>query len=191
MNKPLLIVLEGVDGTGKTTLAKRLAASLEGLYLYNPQPPFTNIRKEIEATENFTTRFFYYLAANIAAQALIEKTLAEGKSVVVDRYIYSTFLMHQHLGVDTSFINMSELPIRWPDLGIVLTTEQEIRGQRLAKSREGTTSYDENIESRKAMLDKVQNGYKRFCELNEINTSYLTLDQAFERIIGLIVLSTA
>lgn len=43
-----LIVVEGIDGTGKTTLARSLQESLGFRYLYLPQPPFSLVCKEVE-----------------------------------------------------------------------------------------------------------------------------------------------
>lgn len=178
MREPIVVVVEGVDGVGKTTLAKRIAEEFRFFYLYTPQPPLASIRKEIEALRSYRSRFFYYLASNITVQDLIEEKLESGISVVIDRYVYSTFIMHKHLGVDVSCVEMEQLPIRWPDIGILLTADTAIRESRKEKRGE-MVRHDTPIEQLSFVLDKAQDGYRAFSELQEINTNSLSQDQVF------------
>lgn len=110
-NLPKLVVVEGVDSVGKTTLARRLEAELGYSYLYTPQAPLSTIRGMVEEMGDINTRFFYYLSAVVAVQPQLKEMLASGKRVVIDRYIYSTMAMHSVLGASVESVSMRDLPI--------------------------------------------------------------------------------
>jgi thymidylate kinase len=185
MKNAIVVVVEGVDNAGKTTLSKRIAEELGFFYLYTPQPPLASVRKEVELLRSYRTRFFYYLASVIAVQDMMEEKLANGTSIVIDRYIYSTFIMHEHLGVDVSCVDMMRLPIRFPNVGILLTVDTDIREER--RERRGEfIKHDTPIEQLTSVLDKAQVGYRSFTELHEIDTSLLTMEQVFNAAVSLI-----
>lgn len=185
MKEPIVIVVEGVDGVGKTTLAKRIADEFKFFYLYTPQPPLASIRREIEALRSYRSRFFYYLASIIAVQDMIDEKLEKGISVIIDRYVYSTFIMHKYLGVNVSCVEMEQLPIRWPDIGILLTADTAIRESR-RNTRGEIIRHDTPIEQLSFVLDKAQDGYRMFPGLHEIDTNLLSVDQVFGAAFALI-----
>ena len=152
---PMILVIEGVDCVGKTTLAKAIASKLGFRYLYTPQPPLSAIRKEVESLDDPNTRFFYYLASVIAVQRTLRADLAVGRSVVVDRYIHSTLVMHRVLGVDVSCVSIEKLPILWPMVSVLLTATSETRVARRNK-RDGSQDYDQRIEQSTELLDRAQ-----------------------------------
>lgn len=84
MRKPLLIIVNGLPGTGKTTLAKRLAADVElpvfsrdGLYetLYDALGCRSNGQPSLLGSATFT--LLYYITGSV---------LAAGKSVIVEGF---------------------------------------------------------------------------------------------------------
>ncbi len=152
---PMILVIEGVDCVGKTTLAKAIASKLGFRYLYTPQPPLSAIRKEVESLDDPNTRFFYYLASVIAVQRTLRADLDVGRSVVVDRYIHSTLVMHRVLGVDVSCVSIEKLPILWPMVSVLLTATSETRVARRNK-RDGSQDYDQRIEQSTELLDRAQ-----------------------------------
>ena len=155
---PMILVIEGVDCVGKTTLAKAIASKLGFRYLYTPQPPLSAIRKEVESLDDPNTRFFYYLASVIAVQRTLRADLDVGRSVVVDRYIHSTLVMHRVLGVDVSCVSVEKLPILWPMVSVLLTATSETRAARRDK-RDGSQDYDQRIEQSVGLLDRAQKAF--------------------------------
>lgn len=155
---PVILVIEGVDCVGKTILAKSIASKLGFRYLYTPQSPLSVIRKEIESLDDSNTRFFYYLASVIAVQRKIRSDIDLGRSVVIDRYIHSTLVMHRVLGVDVSCVNIEKLPIVWPTISVLLMATSATRSLRREK-RDGSQDYDQRIEQSVGLLDRAQKAF--------------------------------
>ena len=61
-DKHRLIVLDGIDGTGKTTVARKLAAALHAKYLRTPPPDFDAIRPRVDQQASIETRFLFTCA---------------------------------------------------------------------------------------------------------------------------------
>lgn len=173
--QPQLIIVEGVDGTGKTTLGQNIAQCLDGLYLTTPQKPFSQIRQDVEAMREPYLRFLFYLSSILGVQKVINETLKNGQSVVVDRYIYSTVIMHQHLGVDVSCINIDALPIRQADIIILTTATQDTRKERLR----GKKGSDSHIEANHKLLNDAERSFLAIPDLTEIiDTTTLSVEEA-------------
>lgn len=179
-----LVVVVGVDGAGKSTLAKRIADECGYQYLYTPQPPVSDIRKAMEALRDLPTRFCYYLLANVAVQPQLRWMLERGP-VVVDRYIYCTIAVHTALGVDTGWVNLDRFPVIMPDVGILLTACIDVRMKRIT-IRPDSHGTDENIEQQQPMLDRAQDAYRALSGLVEIDTSDMTSDEVFRQAVKLL-----
>lgn len=89
---PLFVVLEGLDGVGKSTLAKRLAKLLGAMEMRTPPPMLAPLRAEIlrcfEDSPMATT--LYYAATVADASRKVARRQAAGRAVVMDRYFLST-----------------------------------------------------------------------------------------------------
>jgi len=93
------ILFEGIDGSGKTTLAKKLAERVMGVYYDSPPECIRDIRKKGIITSD-EIRLQYYLLGNIIASEEI-KSILQTNHVICDRYIYSTMADHSvRLGRD-------------------------------------------------------------------------------------------
>src|SRR4051794_21655867 len=104
MAKNLFIALEGIDGSGKSSQAKLLAAKLEsmGHKVYLTMEPTTGtvgavllniLRKKAEADHSTIALLF---AADRIEHLLnkqdgIMKKLSEGYTVITDRYYFSSY----------------------------------------------------------------------------------------------------
>lgn len=172
MSEPVVIVIEGVDCVGKTTLAQSISSQLEMVYLYTPQAPFSGIRKQIEEMGDMNTRFFYYLSCVLGVQDHIRKTLKKGRSIVIDRYIYSTFAMHKVLGANTQCVSLEDMDIHFGDCRILLSASKSVRSKRLS-SRSDSTVVDGAIEQKQDVLGKAQEEFRNM-SLHEIVTDSLS-----------------
>ena len=87
------IVFEGIDGSGKSSVAKAIAGKLEDTVL-TEEPTKTWLgeavrRSHAEKTDPFTEAFLF-LADRAAHTEAIRRWMADGKTVVCDRYFHST-----------------------------------------------------------------------------------------------------
>ncbi len=181
-SKPIILVVEGVDCVGKTMLAKAIALKYGFQYLYTPQIPLVTIRREIERLNDPNARFFYYLTSVISVQKIIQTALSDGKSLIIDRYIHSTFVMHEMLGVDVSCVNFEKLPIFWPTVSILLTAQSETRNVRKS-GRDGLQDYDEHIEQSTGLLDLAQQAFLSTQQWSLIiETDYLSAEQVESKV---------
>jgi dTMP kinase len=102
MKKGIIVSFEGIDGCGKTTLSQKfynylIKKKYNAVLLH--EPGGTKIGEEIrklllkrDEKLNRYTELFLYIASRIELiEKKIKKYLKEGKIVVLDRYIDSTF----------------------------------------------------------------------------------------------------
>jgi dTMP kinase len=92
LKRPLFIVFEGLDGSGKSTCAALVAKRLEAELMTTPSPDVRRYRDAlVEALgPSQEARQLFYLATVFAASEKVAALLAEGRSVVLDRYFLST-----------------------------------------------------------------------------------------------------
>jgi dTMP kinase len=140
----VIISIEGGEGAGKTTCASRLCSHLnaQGLpWLSLREPGGSRLSEEIRALflhrdMDVMTELLLVLASrarNIGS--IIEPGLAEGKVVVMDRFVDSTLVyqgMVGGVGVDR-VRQIMEITGTWlePDLTVVLDVPPEIALERI------------------------------------------------------------
>ena len=94
----MFIVFEGIDGSGKTTIAKKIAERLEeeGKKVYLTEEPTKTwlgeaVRRGIEEEKNPYTQALLFFADRAEHVKDMKKKLREGYIVISDRYVYSTY----------------------------------------------------------------------------------------------------
>ena len=126
------IVLEGISGSGKTELGKRLAQQISAKYYTTPPTMFSSLRKVVDEKACLGSRFLFYLASIVQASCEISKIL-ETQSVVCDKYILCTLCYHRVYGLDVTVQPATYLQ---PDLIFLIVCDDEVRIKRLHSSRE-------------------------------------------------------
>jgi len=133
--RPMLIAVCGVDGVGKTTVAKEIARRIDFVYLKTPPEKYDPMRPlfDEESVPGFT-RFAFYLGCVFDSAVRIREILATGRGVIADRYLLSLQIYHEVLTQRdlTGFIEMVGFPRA--DLNLVLTASASTAQERL-KSR--------------------------------------------------------
>jgi dTMP kinase len=164
----LLITLEGIDGTGKSTLLLALKESLSDLDpVFTREPGATwvgeSVRRAIAEQIDPITEATLFVADHAAHLAtVVRPALAAGKLVISDRYSDSRFA-YQSVTLD----GVIPEPDRWlramhngwsivPDKTILLVIPVDDALARLS-----TKSGREHFE-RREILEKVQNRYLEF-----------------------------
>lgn len=190
------IVVEGLDGTGKTTQIKILADYIKGKgseveITAEPtaHPTGKLIRKilsgEVKSTPWALASLFLSdrIIHNTDPEDGIEKMLSEGKTVISDRYYYSTFSYQGHeTDLDWAMnMHFSCPEVRRPDLVLFLTMAPEKCIERIRANRpdEAIEIY-ENTES----LTKISRQFDTvFSILNEDeNIVYIDADGTIEEV---------
>jgi len=149
-----LIVLEGIDGVGKTTLALELKKLLQKkghrVILYEEHeskyPGFNSVKNLVKKMPISGSHLFY-LASSVYKSQIIEKLLKK-YWVICDRYVYSSNAYHRAMG---SKLKVSgPLGIVKPDVAFLITINENIRMSRI-KTKRNITKAD-RVPKRKGSL---------------------------------------
>lgn len=131
--QPQIIVIEGLDGTGKTTIAKKLAESLGAVYLRTPLQELLPIRNQIDAALSEAKANVLFYAANVhEVSQRIQEYIQKGRSVIIDRYWLTTQVYGEHANVELPYEQLSSM-LLLPDFTIFLDASDDTRSQRMHK----------------------------------------------------------
>ncbi len=183
-----LIVFEGIDGVGKTTLSKMLVAHLNGqtpdsavrfedLGFINPT---RELRRRCEVTNDLTAAFLTYTVSALFKDKQIRRLLVE-RHVVMDRYVYSALAHHLAYGVDIELLDLDRLPILRPDHAFLLTVEERERRKRL-KARGNLTRGDRRKKTRGSKLEAIELCFMRLVP-NQIDVTHMSPDQTLQLVL--------
>lgn len=166
--KGLLVVLEGIDGSGKTTQARRLLRRLrrrgyKAAFFREPTRGKwgREIKRQAARADSLTPEqelelFVKDRRENVAKNLM--PALAAGKVVVLDRYYFSTIAYQGAKGLDAGRIRrLNEAFAAPPDLVVVLDVDA---GAGLARIR-GRKTRDELFE-REDYLVRVREIFRGF-----------------------------
>lgn len=144
MTTPLYIALEGLEGCGKSTHAKRLGEHLNAVITREPGGTrigslLRGILADVENTDLAPRTEALLMAADRAQHMaeIVQPALDRGQHVVSDRSIYSTLAYQgygRRLGTpDLLSISTWALNGRLPDLVVFISVPTPILNERLAK----------------------------------------------------------
>ncbi len=152
--KGLLIAFEGIDGTGKTTLAQMLKERLEALG--HSVVMFKEPTNETEAGKKIRASYVEGRASpDIELQWFIEDrewnvtsrilpALAENKIVFLDRYFFST-ACYQGVRKNNDWFNILELNRKKfpePDLTIIFDLDVQLAVKRIMRERSNANTFE-------------------------------------------------
>ena len=178
MNTPLFIVFEGLDGSGKTTQAKKLHQWLEQNNtptLLTREPGGTPLAESIrallvqgtpESMTGMTEALLFNAARHEHLEKIIKPALDDGKIVVCDRYFGSTLALQTASGMNEEVLwtlhNIAQKN-KLPDLTIFLTGDVERLIDRANARENGRTETAENRFEEKGMdyHKKVKSGFEK------------------------------
>jgi dTMP kinase len=147
LKKGVLIVLDGIDGTGKTTQAKRLLEALrsrgwDAVYFREPSDSKWGlaIKRKAGVVGSLSPKeeldlFLKDRKENVREN--IKPALAKKKAIVCDRYYFSTIAYQGARGIDPEMIRVqNESFAALPDLVFILDIPPEKGLARIEISRE-------------------------------------------------------
>jgi dTMP kinase len=158
------IIIEGLDGSGKTTQARLLVQRLQNSHnaVYTTEPSSGKVGSFIrdcclyeEKRLDSAVEALLFAADRVEhVKNEVAPALNEGKLVVSDRYVYSSLAYQGSAGLNIDWINaINKLALK-PDLAIFIDIAPEIVLKRLNRKK----SVMETLETQK----KVREIYLKF-----------------------------
>jgi dTMP kinase len=173
--RPRFLVVDGIDGCGKSTQAKRLCRALESegrAPLHLREPGSTRAGERIRAVLlepgvelSPAVELLLFVAARRAMlDELVRPALARGRDVVCERFHAATFA-YQGTAGGLNEEAVLELLLRWanepaPELVLVLELPPEEAARRLAARPEPDRFEARGLEFQR----RVARGFERFVE---------------------------
>lgn len=161
--KGLFVVLEGPDGVGKSSVAKRLLEEVRGVQgipaTLDAEPtrygPFGKlVRERLTGTPAGRLTMLFGMLADRAwhIEEVIKPALAAGGVFICDRYTLSTHVYQGVVeGFPMDFLCMAGWQFPEPDLTILLDAPLEVCQQRMAAAGRSQERYEGNESLAKAV----------------------------------------
>ena len=165
------IVLEGTDGSGKSSLSEWMEKSFSYKKYKSIGGPFADVKSRFDIDKvSIRERFSFLCGEAINNAFIIKEEIKKGNPVLFDRYYYSTLVYCETLepGISSEFKFLFEnLPK--PDLVFFIQTNFETMLKRIA--RRGDLTLIEKKYSNKKDFDILIENYKKF-----IDTELVVID---------------
>lgn len=168
-----LVVFEGIDGVGKSTLAKSVAEELDGRYYKTPPEPYAS-RRAIADQLPPDLRFSFYLESMLYASREVEQLLGQGELVIADRWIWTT--LAYHFALDKNIQERwqgFQWPICKPDLSFLIYLQDHACWiERLRSRNQISSSSDLWLEEKIDLLEQINNLFR------QINPNFILFDSS-------------
>lgn len=140
MARGILIAIEGIDGSGKTTVANAVVRALNNLgyrAVYTREPTSS---KFFEAFDEYIEEFGHDPLIEVLIMAIdrayhvtriVMPLLEHGFIVVTDRYIYSSIAYQSAVGAGVDWIKVVNSFVPMPDIAIYLDVPLDIALNRI------------------------------------------------------------
>ena len=180
--KNVFVVIEGLDGVGKSSVVRELANRMtrEGLTStaqrcptgdYQLAEPY--LRQECDTD----ARYLFYLSGAKHSSDLAAELLTKS-NVIFDRYVYSTLAYHRACGLRVA-VDIESLDLLQPDFKYWLkVTDERVRQSRLSGRPESTPG-DLVPRVPGGLIERIEAELKTF-GLSEIDTTELNLSQVVQ-----------
>ncbi|MCG3039726.1 hypothetical protein L7D48_03935 [Streptomyces sp. S1A] len=174
--RPLFESLEGLRGTGKSTIAPMLAAARGAVLVPTVPPAYQRLRRDVDTRGNVEARMCFYLSALFTAADEIRRHLALGIPVVVESYFARCLATHHAFGTRLGITLPPDLP---QPVTYHLVCDEDERRRRLAGRDKPVTHWDALAE---ATVDRLTAAYARF-PMHRVDTTGLDPDEVLRAIL--------
>lgn len=177
------IVFEGLNGSGKSSLAKALALNLHGDYITSPHQDIAHLRAAMDES-SLPAHFFYYMLGNILISDAVRNNNKE-EIVVCDRYLDSTLARHKALGLKINNFGLKQLNLLEPDISFFIHCNETERRQRIEqrgkKNKWDILDEDDHLRKKYVKYFHLKNKFYFF------DNSHETEQESLNRIISVLV----
>ena len=182
----MFIVIEGPDGSGKTTISKLLVERLNDIGIkarYTSEPTASHYGKrlrEMLSDSSSTPKELYDLFVLDRIEHLKEISEWEkgGEVVISDRYKYSTYCYQVSHGLDPALTEDNN-SLRTPDITFILTTDVDVLLSRIE-----TRALSKEIYETRGFLEKITAMYEMLPEIFGEEFSYIDVDDTIDNIVS-------
>ena len=178
----LLISIEGIDGSGKTTVAKEIVRRLKekGKNATYTKEPFTEditgIIQRVGWNDPIALTLLFAADRRIHVKWMEEQNV---DTIITDRYIHSTIAYQSVMGIDEKWIRNVNSKFPYPDLVILLDLDPTIASSRIKKG----DIFD--FPEKRKTLEKVRNKYLELASMEHF--LIVNADKPFEEVIDSIM----
>ncbi len=151
-----LISIEGIDGSGKTTLAKALVERLQGngraaIYTKEPfTPELTAVIERMGWDDPIMLTLLFSADRRIHVKWMEEQG---AEIVVTDRYVHSTIAYQSAMGIEEEWITLVNSKFPQPNLTVLLDVNPNVAMSRIKKG----DLFD--FPEKRRLLEKVREKY--------------------------------
>jgi len=188
----MFIVIEGLDGIGKTTTAEHLAAKLKGEFFPWLHSPYEQALPCIWENDlvSEASKHLAFLATFRHMSDIVASPSYQDKTMVTDRYYFCSFAMHEPLARITGekALNLKNIPLGFkrPDFAFYLALGEKQRRERLASRSKPLTPVEILLSENAAFRAQVTQNYEAMAtagEMKKIDIDDLSTEQIVEEIV--------
>ncbi len=179
------IVVEGADGAGTTTQAKKLAEKLNAHYTY--EPAGNKVGKKVDEMISSGNYSPEAIALGFAADRMLHleeeviPRLKDGETVVCDRYYHSSLVYQPVLGAEFGWVKELNTEAIKPDLTIILDISAET-GMGRVKERGKDGNIFEELDFQEKVVVKYRELEENLDERIELIDSSGSKEEVFASI---------
>jgi thymidylate kinase len=151
----MIILMEGLDGSGKSTACQFLANYFGALLYATPPEKFRVKREQVDRFATNEDHYDFYRRAVVAASDELRLLTRRHPLIVIDRYMPTTLAYHRACGVDAQVEDFGDIIM--PDQTIYVSVPPHVCRERMLKR--GMSACDIRDESR---LELVQAEYLHY-----------------------------
>lgn len=172
----MFIVITGLDGSGTSTIAKKLHEVDEGSYLFHTPSEIYADREEIDLKVRKISQmahYLYYLSSVSYMSDYIKKNIDyKNNNIYCVRYLIDTVVSHRVAGLDVD-LDYEKYNILKPDMTIFVSLDETIRQERISKR--GKSLLDKILDT-----DTVRNAFLR--EFSNLAQESIVFDNGTENV---------
>ncbi|MFF3332277.1 hypothetical protein ACFYWX_22400 [Streptomyces sp. NPDC002888] len=174
---PLFESLEGLRGTGKSTIAPMLAKARQAVLVSTVPAVYQPLRHEVDKRANVEARMCFYLSALFTAADEIRRHLAAGVPVVVESYFARCLANHRALGAGLGITLPPGLP---QPVTYHLVCAEDERRRRLSSRDKPVSRWDVLVET---VSERVTEAYAPF-PMHRVDTTDLSPDEVLQAVLA-------